>query len=77
MPAPIGSICVFRDDSLTHWKVAVCHDCGVDKEVLGQFSSQGEAEAFAMSEQIRRNNAGLRTPYALHVDDCPCWQKQL
>ena len=77
MPAPIGSICVFRDDSLTHWKVAVCHNRGVDQDILGQFFSQSEAEAFARAEQTRRNNAGLKTPYALHVDDCPCWQKQL
>lgn len=77
MPAPIGSICVIRDDRLTCWKVAVCHGSFVDQELLGEFGSLGEAEAFARQEQARRNQSSQEPPCALHVDDCPCWQKQL
>ncbi len=69
--APIGSICVIRDEQLLGWLVAVCHGTHYSREILARFASQGEALEFARLEQGRRNQGGA-APYVLNADDCPC-----
>lgn len=71
-----GNICVIRDESLNYWTVLICPGLTGERQLLGKFSTQGEAFAFAKLEVARINKAG-GGKRVLHVDDCPCWQKQL
>lgn len=74
---PIGNLCVIRDESLQHWTVLVCAGLNGDRKPLGQFSTRGEAEAFARGELVKLNAQEKGKRFILHVDDCPCWQKQM
>jgi hypothetical protein len=74
---PVGNLCVIRDDSLSHWSVMICPGTVGGRKPLKQFSTRGEAEAFARSELARLNAPGGEKKYILHVDDCPCWQREL
>lgn len=74
---PLGNLCVVRHESLNHWDVLICRGVSAEREVLGSFTTRSEAEMFADAELARLNTAGQPKRYVLHVDDCPCWQKQL
>lgn len=74
---PIGNLCVIRDESLQHWTVLICAGLNGDRTPLGQFSTRGEAESFARGELTKLNAQQKDKRLILHVDDCPCWQKQL
>lgn len=74
---PIGNLCVLRDDSLSAWTVLVCPGALGKRKPLAKFSTRGEAEAFAKAELEKMNSGQKEKNYILHVDDCPCWQKQL
>lgn len=74
---PDGNLCVLRDDSLNAWTVQVCPGAMGKRKALAKFSTRGEAEAFAKLELAKMNSGQEDKVYILHVDDCPCWQKQL
>jgi hypothetical protein len=68
---------VIRDESLNYWSVIICAGSASGRKPLKQFSTRGEAEAFAQGELARLNAQGGEKKYILHVDDCPCWQREL
>lgn len=74
---PVGNLCVVRDESLNSWTVLICPGIARERKPLAKFSTRGEAEAFANAELTRLNTGAKDRRYILHVDDCPCWQKQL
>ena len=74
---PAGNLCVIRDDSLNAWTVMVCPGVESQRKPLAKFSTRGEAEAFARIELAKMNRDEDQKAYILHVDDCPCWQRQL
>lgn len=74
---PLGNICVIRGESLQEWTVQICAGLNGGKQLLGQFATRGEAEQFARAELVRLNSQTSLHRYILHVDDCPCWQKEL
>jgi hypothetical protein len=74
---PLGNVCVIRDDSLNGWTVRICTGVIGDQTELGKFSTRGEAESFAQAELQKLNSRPGEKRYLLHVDDCPCWQKEL
>ncbi len=74
---PEGNLCVIRDDSLNSWTVLVCPGVVSKRKPLAKFSTRGEAEAFAKAQLTKMNSRSDDKCYILHVDDCPCWQKQL
>jgi len=75
--APVGNLCVIRDESLNSWTVQVCPGIVAKRKPLAKFSTRGEAEAFARIELGKMNSGKGENVCILHVDDCPCWQKQL
>jgi hypothetical protein len=74
---PVGNLCVIRDESLNSWTVQVCPGAVGTRKPLAKFSTRGEAEAFARLELVKMNSGAGAKVHILHVDDCPCWQKQL
>ncbi len=72
----VGNLCVVRDESLNHWTVLICPGAVGERKPLKTFGTRSEAEAFARDE-LAKLNAGGAKKTILHVDDCPCWQKQL
>jgi hypothetical protein len=73
---PVGNLCVVRDEELTGWSVLICPGVAGARKPLARFSTRSQAEEFANAEMIRLNKGGDKK-FVLHVDDCPCWQKQL
>ena len=76
-PEPVGNLCVVRDETLNSWSVMICPGLTGKRKPLGKFGTRGEAEAFAHKEILRMNAESPGKRIVLHVDDCPCWQKQL
>lgn len=74
---PVGNLCVLRDESLCAWTVQICPGAVGKRTALAKFSTRGEAEAFAKLELVKMNSGEGDKIFVLHVDDCPCWQKQL
>lgn len=74
---PLGNLCVIRDDSLNGWAVRICTGVTGDQTELGKFGTRGEAEMFAQAQLQKLNSHPGKKRYILHVDDCPCWQKEL
>lgn len=74
---PVGNLCILRDETLSGWEVLECKGIAGDRKPLGRFSTRSEAEAFAHTELARLNSKPGPRVYILHVDDCPCWQKEL
>lgn len=74
---PLGNLCVLREDSLNGWVVMICKGIIGDRAPLGRFSTQSEAETFATAELAKLNASAGAKRFILHVDDCPCWQKEL
>jgi hypothetical protein len=74
---PKGNLCVVRDENLSGWAVRICRGRAGDQTPLGNFSTRGEAEDFAKAELLKLNAQPGKIAYILHVDDCPCWQKEL
>lgn len=73
---PVGNLCVIRDENLSHWDVIICPGLVGERKPLARFSTRGEAEAFA-NQRLAELNSKEGHKYVLHVDDCPCWQKEL
>lgn len=73
---PTGNLCVIREDGLTGWSVLICPGVTGSRKPLARFGTRSEAEDFAKAEMLRLNSTGT-SRFVLHVDDCPCWQKQL
>ncbi len=74
--APVGNLCVIREETLSAWDVIICPGVVGERTALGRFSTKSEAEQFAR-EQLEKMNAQGDTRYILHVDACPCWQREL
>ena len=74
---PLGNLCILRDETLNGWDVFECKGLTAKRIPLGRFSSRSDAEAFARIELARLNSQPGSRVYILHVDDCPCWQKEL
>ena len=72
----MATSCVIREETLNAWDVIICTGPVGERKPLGRFSTRSEAEQFAQAE-LQKMNEGGGTKYALHVDACPCWQKQL
>ena len=74
---PVGNLCVVRDETLNYWSVLICPGLVGERKPLARFSTRSEAETFAQAELAKMNSNQSTTKYVLHVDDCPCWQRQL
>lgn len=72
-----GNLCVVRDETLNYWSVLICPGVVGERKPLSRFSTRSEAEQFAKAELAKMNDGQAETKYVLHVDDCPCWQRQL
>ena len=71
MSEPIGSLCVLRDESHSHWLVSICQGGG-RKLVLRRFESRDKAAEWAIEERARRMDNARATMIIHFPDDCPC-----
>lgn len=74
---PVGNLCVVRDETLNYWSVLICPGLVGERKPLARFSTRSEAEAFAQAELAKINRKQSTNKCILHVDDCPCWQREL